>query len=184
MTETEATEPEKTIDELLGDFEKPSEVKPQTKSEFGEVLNFVKEFQSKEAQKEIDAGIDDAVKFIKSDESITVSDRMVKGLLNVLAEENPRVLESFNNRAQNPAAWEDIKKWAQTEVKKEFSIEPKITDDIAAAKAAASGQTTDEPEPVKVSSADLDGLNELQFKEFKTHLGRGTAPDKALKLVK
>lgn len=183
MTDTEATEPEKTIDQLLGDFDdKTPKAKPQT--ELGEVVSFVKDFQQKEAQKDINTGIDDAVKFIKSDESITASDRLVKGFLNALADENPKVLDAFNNRTQNPGAWEEIKKWAQTEAKSELSTDTKITDDVNAAKAAASGQTLEEPEPEKVTSADLDTLSDFQFSEYKSQLGKGVSPEKALKSVK
>ena len=184
MTDEEAKEPEKTIDELLGEF---PEAKPQTelpKDDLGNVVKFVKDFQQKEVQKDIRSGLDDAVKFIKTDETITVSDRMVRGFLNAMADDDPRLLDAFNQRESNPAAWKEVLKKAQVGIRDELSTDSKITDDVNAAKAAASGQTNDEPEPKKITSADLNPLSDMQFKEFKKAIGGGKSEEEALKLVK
>lgn len=182
MTDEEAKEPEKTIDDLLGEFDQKE--KPQTKGEMGEVVQFVKDFKQKEVQKDIRSGLDDAVQFIKTDETITVSDRMVRGFLNAMADDDPRLLDAFNQREANPGAWKEVLKRAQAEIKAEISTDSKITDDVNAAKAAASGQTNDEPEPKKITNADLNPLSDVQFKEFKKALGGGKSEEEALKLVK
>lgn len=180
MTETEATEP--TLDDIVKGFDEKATPKKDDRME--NVLNFVEDFQTKEQQKEVNDGINDAVEFIKGDENITASDRLVKGFLNALADENPKVLDAFNNRSSKPDEWEEVKKWAQQEAVKEFSVDPKISADVAAAKAAASGQTVTEPEEKPVTNTDIESMSDIEFRSYKEAMGRGMSHSDALKSVR
>lgn len=186
MTENiEAEKPaEKTIDELLEEFPEATKPVVEDKSRMDNVLDFMEDFKKREQKKDIDTGISDAVSFFKEDEEITSSDLMLKGFLNAYADENPKVIDAFNNRANNPGAWKELLKLARDSYKSGLSTDTKISDAVTAAKASASGQTTEEPTPKQISNADLNDLSDTQFVRFKKLLAAGKTQEEALKSVK
>lgn len=171
MTE-ETQQEEKSLDDLISEFgddkpkAEPQKIKPE---DFSRVVNFVDRAEVKEAQGEIDLGLNEAVDYLKEDDSIKATDRVLRGLVYAVADENPSIKTAFENRAKNPSAWNKAKELIRTEAAKDFTIDSKTTDDIAAATASAKGLSETEPDTSskKPSSADFNNMSDVDFEKWK-----------------
>lgn len=190
MTEESAktgdeTPQEKTLDELLTDFNDPKpeaqapEATPKPdESKLDKVVKWMEAKDQKDTSDAFEKGIADAIKSIKSDD-IKASDRAMKGMLYTLAEENPVFEKAFQNRRSNPAAWERSLEWAKAEMIKEYPASTdKLVDNIEAAKASASSQTTTKTE--KLDNTFWNSLNDAQFRVAKSALAAGKDPQAAV----
>jgi len=172
---------EKTLDELLTDFEDPKpegqtpEAKPKPdEGKLDKVVNWMESQQQEQVSKAFEDGIADAIKNLKCDE-IKASDRAIKGMLYTLAEDNPKFEKAFQSRRTNPAAWERSLEWAKAEMIKEYPASTdKLVENIEAAKASASSQTKTETK--KLDNEFWNSLSDVQFRVAKSALAAGKDP--------
>ena len=93
-------------------------------------------------EKETTADVDGAVKVIQENMGdLQLPDRAVRGMLNEMALEDPRMMKAFQNRGKDPVLWNSILKSVGPSIVKEFSgqVDRGLTDDRAALTAALSG---------------------------------------------
>lgn len=176
---------EKTLDELLTDFEDPKpeaqtpEAKPKAdESKIDELYDWMKTDKQEKVGKAFEDGITDAIKTLKCDE-IKASDRAIKGMLYTLAEDNPKFEKAFQSRLTNPAAWERSLEWAKAEMIKEYPASTdKLVENIEAAKASASSQKPTETK--KLGNEFWNSLSDVQFRVAKLALAAGKDPKAAV----
>ncbi len=164
-----------TLDELLGEFNEPTpeQAKPPG-DDLSRVVDFVDNMAAKESQREFDDAVGSAVEAIKKvDAASKYPDRMIKGHLNALADENPQFKNAFLNRDKNPTAWKKSLEWASKEFTKDISSVPddQITSDLEAAQASVRGISNEAPDaPKRKSSAELTKMGEAEFRAYKASL--------------
>lgn len=164
-----------TLDELLGEFNEPTPEPAKPKGDdLSRVVDYVDNMAAKESQREFDNAVDTAVKSIKADDSAAkYPDRMIKGHLNALADENPQFKNAFLNRDKNPAAWKKSLDWASKEFSKDISSVPddQLTSDLEAAQASVRGISNEAPDAPKAkTSAELTKMSDAEFRAYKASL--------------
>jgi hypothetical protein len=160
---TSGGESEDALDNLLNEFEQKTEPQKSSVSaeDIGEVVQYVKQQQVESEKKDTEEGIKSAVDTIKEGLDVKVPDRAIRGMLFDLAESNEGFVNAFNNRNNNPQAWNKVLKSFQKEVAAEFQIDPEATNDREALKQAVHSSksetaTTDEPVNfAKMSDSDF-----------------------------
>jgi len=114
----------------------------QTLNRISEQLDGVQ----KERQRTVEeADISDTVaKIQESVPALAGKDRVVKGYLGAMAQEDPRIARVWENRKQNPGAWNKTLNAISKQVAKdfEFSADPQLTENTRAAKASRDQMAT------------------------------------------
>lgn len=133
----------------------------QTLNRISEQLDGVTQERQKAVEEE-----DISVTVGKIQESIPAlegKDRLVKGYLGAVATEDPRVARAWENRSQNPAAWERTLNVITKSMAKDFDFQsdPQLAENTRAAKASRDQMATtkqDDPDEKwsKASPQDFD----------------------------
>jgi hypothetical protein len=153
---------------------KPTEQKPNDISALtAKVQSLVERDEAREAairKQKIDQDLMATVKSVRGDIPETViSDLVVKGWLNAASESDPRLVDAFNNREQNPARWNQVVAQLGKKLRSEFSRLPDVaeTEDREAVTAAVRGAST-KPPPAKApdfkSMTNQDFANDVEKK--------------------
>jgi len=175
---TPAPEAEKSLDELLGEFEEPTPPTPtpEKPDAMNEVIDFVRDLKSEREQKGVETGISTAVQdMMKEDVLSKLDPDVVEGYLHVSAFKNASFRKAFETRDTNPAAWNKAVSNASKELSKKMNQpDDQITGDMAAATAAVRGISTTAPEPdsMKLSPMELNDMSEAEFMAYKQKLAR------------
>lgn len=174
------------LDALLKQFETPVETKPKAESkpetkpepseDMKELANYVRARRDEESRQATRDDLAKAVTAVKTEidgEGIKLPDRLVRGALRDMAEEDPRFLQAWAHRGSNPRAWEQVLKAAAKEIRKELesSPDPHATEDKAAVRAAVRSASTRTPEPEAIDPKKLAGMSDAEFRKFKQGLG-------------
>jgi hypothetical protein len=173
-----APEAEKSLDELLGEFNEPQpQPQPQEVQQpnaMDEVVDFVREVKTERLQEKLDTGISGAVETMMKEESLSKLDPdIVEGFLHGRAYKNANFQKAFETREQNPAAWNKAVSDATKELSTKMSKpDEQITSDLAAAKAAVSGVSNTAPEQTsdRKSALELNRMSDAQFNAYKQSL--------------
>lgn len=170
-------EAEKSLDELLGEFNEPTPPTPRPKPDaMSEVVDFVRDLKTEREQKGIETGISTAVQDMMKEDALSKLDPdVVEGYLHVSAFKNASFRKAFDTRETNPAAWNKAVSNASQELSKKMNLpDEQIKGDLAAATAAVRGISTTAPEPdsMKLSPMELNDLSEAEFASYKQKLAR------------
>lgn len=132
------------LDSLLKDFEtqKPAEdLKP--------VLDFVKTEMAAKQQKTLDDDLTAATESLKKHEGLgKVPDKLLRGLMEAHALDDPSFVKAFENRGQDPKGWETaLSQGAEfaTELLGKIPKDGNIRSDVEAAAAAVDGTSHEAP---------------------------------------
>jgi len=173
------------LDALLKQFETPAEQKPKTESkpepkpepseDLKELANYVRAKRDEESRQATRDDLAKAVTAVKTeidDGGVKLPDRLVRGALRDMAEEDPRFLRAWAERSVNPRAWEQVLKAAAKEIRKELesSPDPQATEDKAAVRAAVRSASTRTPEPEPFDTKKLNSMSDAEFNRKKREL--------------
>lgn len=155
--------------------------KPETKAgdvskvlgELKPVIAFAQTELTKRHEDAQKADIDDAIKFVKEDEGIKDVDipaKLIRGMLEAYALEDPSFADAFANRAKDKAGWQaklaDARKSVAGELK---ALNPaaRVSSDVVAARAAVSGESaTPPPREGEPSAEDMFRMSERDFQAY------------------
>lgn len=165
------------LDALLNEFETPKASKPEKASAPLEVLNklkpviqFAESRMAKEAKDEIDTSIKSAVDFVKEEEVIKdLPDTVVRAMLNSTVIENPKLLDAWNGRANDPKAWTSALAEARKIVTENLKpvVEKRVSSDINAARAAISGAAPTQGEaPKGPTPNEMFRMSEREWRDY------------------
>lgn len=124
------------------------------------------EGQAKEQQRKVEeADISKAIEKIQ--ESVPVlkgKNTVVKGILGALASEKPAIMKVWENRYQNPNAWDKTLAAITKQVAKEFDFvsDPQLTESVRAAKASRDQMATTTK---RGPNDQWDGLDSVEFEK-------------------
>lgn len=156
------------LDTLLAQYqeghEEPKKDLPP-KSEQSDPVYQWAEQQMRERDKEAtNQAITEAVKTVKTESGISLPDKMVRGYLELMAVEDPRISQAFAQRSQNPDQWGRVLKAAAKKLTIEMGETPdsKLTSDrntVESAVRSASTAKSTQSESVDFSSMDRNQLD-------------------------
>jgi hypothetical protein len=176
------------LDTLLKQFETPAEQKPKTETkpetkpepseDMKDLANYVRAKRDEESREATRGDLAKAVTAVQTeidDGGLKLPDRLVRGALRDMAEEDPRFLRAWAERGANPKAWEQVLKAAAKEIRKELesSPDPQATEDKAAVRAAVRSASTRTPEPEKLDNAKINKMSDAEFNKYKRGLAGG-----------
>lgn len=118
------------------------------------------DYQQREVQKQVEADISAAVKVLTNE--VDVKPRVAEAYLEAMAREKPGFKAIWDNRGNNPTAYQKALKAISADMKQDFSArtDPKLVDDLRAAKHSQQAMAT-----TKQTSANdaWEGLSEAEF---------------------
>lgn len=117
--------------------------------------------------------VDAAVGTVKTElgDDLNVSDRAVRGVLNELYNEDPRFKKAFDNRSNNPTAYQRVLRAAAREVRKDFGdpVDRQTTSDRDALAAAAAGSKS--ANIVEDEAPDFATMSDADYEDWKAKHG-------------
>jgi len=164
------------FDALAEGFDQATQTKAQPTRKSDPVREWASQQMQREQKAKVDTALKESVAFLREDDRLKKqSERMLRGFLYDFAVENQEFERAFRNRDSDPIAW----RRALTEAQKAAAAESegpdsKLTDDIAAARAAVRGTSTDAPEKPKApSNRELSRMSDAEFRDYKASLAAG-----------
>lgn len=140
------------LDSLLGEFQ----AKPQTTptpdvlKQLAPVISFAQTEMANRAEEGLKKDLAAAIGFVKEDEAVKgIPDKLVRGMLEVHAVEDPSFARAFENRAKDQKAWQAKLAEAKTAVVAELKgLNPtsRVSSDVLAARASVAGQSSTPPD--------------------------------------
>ena len=159
--------------------ETPATTQPRTSArtvleKLSPLVEYVETKRAQEVKEGFDKSVNEAVAQIKADDALkSMPDPFVRGYLHDYAQQNPIFDKAFRERGQNPAAWSqalDKARSAAAETMK-GTAEPKVTETLAAARAAVAGDTPTVPnDSDKPDNAKLNSMSDSEFERYKRGL--------------
>lgn len=171
------------LDSLLNEFDasiNSTQTKEPEQPNTNELIEFVREereVRTKQREEEIKQqtanDIKSAVSVISEElEGLNLPERLIRGALYDKAENDPRFLQAWTNRSQDPKTFNKILKSFAKEVKGDFDNVPdrQATEDREALAAAVRSANTRSAEPETV---DVTTMSDQEFHAYKHRLARG-----------
>ena len=174
-TENEPTAQD-DLDALLNEYEpastEPETAQPAQPEVAPDRLAVVESFIERQNRKDIESGLSESTKLMRDaagDAVANIPDDALEGLMHLEAFRQPKILEIFQDRERNPAAWNKV----ATALGKKFAQNLSQTDraatqswdavDSAVHSASTSTNTTEAPK-------DLSKMSDQEFLAFKRGL--------------
>lgn len=183
----EAGAAEADINQLLNEFDSasapkqptPSTTTPRTSAKtvverLAPVIQFAEKTMAKEQKQEFEKGVSEAVAQVKAaDELKALPEAFVRGYLFDHAERDPDFNKAFVERAQNPTAWKSQLEKARASAVEAMKGVPdqKVSETIAAARAAVAGDTSTVPaDSDRLPNEKLNQMSDGEFARYKREL--------------
>ena len=167
------------LDALLKEFDggKPETPKPTIPDDVKPVIEWARSEMTNRQIESVQKDVKDAISFVKEDESIKdLPDKMVRGMLEAHASEDPTFKQAFENRSKDPAAWKAKLAEARTAVAKDLQplgLGSKVSSDVLAARASISGAKPNPGDAPKMNAVDLLHMPQREYDKFiETELAR------------
>ena len=139
------------LDSILNEYETETkeEAKPQQQAEIKpEDIEFIKDFQRETARKQTAEDIASAVSMVSDGLDFGSEDltkEVVEGVLYKRVENDPRMLNAFMSRRQNPSGWSKVLNAVKGELKSKM-VDQKTTKDWNALESAVHSANTSKPQ--------------------------------------
>jgi len=116
--------------------------------------------------------IDHAVSTIAENLTVKPSNRVISGLLNEMAKEDPRIVRAFENRQNDPTTWNRLLKGVAKDIDKEFQsdVDTDVSENREALSRAVQGKSTaknDEDDEAKRFNRFATQATDHEIAEFK-----------------
>ena len=162
---------EPSVDDLLNEFNAPEPDPGQTPAEPNEQVSkedltqfkqFMEEQRREKLQENTNKGLSDAVSRVKQhldDSGVEATDKVINGLMQAHALEDPRFNQAFMNRDANPQAWGKVlSAFAKDVVAKELgqNIDPSVTANKQQLRNAMKGSQSVNPQTPEQEKAAAD----------------------------
>lgn len=159
---------DKLLDSFNKEFDQGTKEAPKVDAKdttIAELTSRVDYLMNQMNSTDVDKAVDAVAKHIGED--LTIPKRAIRGILNDMAIEDPRLRKAYENRRSDPAGWNKVLKAAGKAIRNEFSGLPdkKLTDDREAVAATIRGAS-------KTSSSEDDTPNfskmsDSEYEEWK-----------------
>lgn len=145
---------------------------PEEGEDIKSVVSYVKSVQERELRQQTEADVKKAVETIKDGFDIPLPDRVVRGVLLDMADQNPKFLRAWSDRHENPAGFNKVLKAIQAQLKQEFgSLPDKTLSDernalASAVRGATKSTTVDEPDDLSNVASKSDAEFNKMLREM------------------
>jgi hypothetical protein len=162
---------ENSLDNVLSEIDKEFEQVNQ-RHESDSETNDVQELRDRLSYLEnqsTNTDINKAVQSISESIDKTVPQRAIRGMLNDMAVEDPRLARAFSNRYSDPKGWDRALKAASKEIRKELSDLPdkELNDDRKAVTNAIRGASKSSED----EAPNFTKMSDVEFQEWKAKNG-------------
>ena len=170
---TEATgAPEKSVEDLLKEFDTQAEPKadaPKGDGRLDKILDFVETKAVEEANDRTNRDIKDAVTTAIGDSEL--DPEYVEGKLHYRANTDPQFRNAWLNRHEKPEQFKQVVRALGKEMASTMksNVDQSVTDDRASVAAAVRSQST-KPADAPPSSKDIRKMSDAEFTRFKKGL--------------
>lgn len=161
---------DESLDAMLAEYEtahKPQPTQQQAEppnEDIKALAEYARNAMQVERQKEVQSSIEGAVKTVKEVGGINASDRIVRGLIKDMADENPAIQKAFANRQSDPNSWNRMLKGMAKELAKEFETDPSTSNDRQVVASAVRSASTAKPAPEE--KVNFKGMNANQLADY------------------
>ena len=162
---------EPSLDSLLAEYEEPKEEAPQ---QVAPISPDVQSFMNRQIKKENDQAISEAANSLRESVGETnLSAKWFEGQLHLAGSKDPRLIEAFENRDQNPSKWEGIVKALGNELKSDLApVDAAATESWNAVEASVRSASTSAPKQApSFSEKDLKKMSDADFETFRKEQG-------------
>ncbi len=172
-----AQEQEKSLDQLLSEYETPieepkQEVEAPKPAQDDSRLAQIESYIAQQQQKDMNNGLVESAEFLKKEIGGDLPISVYRGMLFDKASADDRYKEAFQQRFQSPEKWNQLLRGVAKEFKEEMSIDTKSTESWNAVEASVrSSQTTAPKDDPQVTEKDLRKMTDQEFADFKKKLG-------------
>jgi hypothetical protein len=155
------------IDALLNSYQPGKTDKPDVLKQLEPVITFAQTEMANRANETLQKDLKGAVDFVKDgDEAMkAMSDKVVRGLLEVHAAENESFAAAFKNKSKDPGTWQAKLAEAKTAVQaelKQLSPTARVSSDVLAARASVGSSST--PPDSAFNPVEAFGWSDQQWK--------------------
>ena len=166
---------EPSLDSLLAEYEEPKEEpKVEAPQQVAPISPDVQSFMNRQIKKENDQAISEAANSLREFVGETnLSAKWFEGQLHLAGSKDPRLIEAFENRDQNPSKWEGIVKALGNELKSDLApVDAAATESWNAVEASVRSASTSAPKQAhSFSEKDLKKMSDADFETFRKEQG-------------
>ena len=166
---------EPSLDSLLAEYEEPKEEpKVEAPQQVAPISPDVQSFMNRQIKKENDQAISEAANSLRESVGETnLSAKWFEGQLHLAGSKDPRLIEAFENRDQNPSKWEGIVKALGNELKSDLApVDAAATESWNAVEASVRSASTSAPKQAhSFSEKDLKKMSDADFETFRKEQG-------------
>ena len=166
---------EPSLDSLLAEYEEPKEEpKEEAPQQVAPISPDVQSFMNRQIKKENDQAISEAANTLRESVGETnLSAKWFEGQLHLAGSKDPRLIEAFENRDQNPSKWEGIVKALGNELKSDLApVDAAATESWNAVEASVRSASTSAPKQApSFSEKDLKKMSDADFETFRKEQG-------------
>jgi len=166
---------EPSLDSLLAEYEEPKEEpKVEAPQQVAPISPDVQSFMNRQIKKENDQAISEAANTLRESVGETnLSAKWFEGQLHLAGSKDPRLIEAFENRDQNPSKWEGIVKALGNELKSDLApVDAAATESWNAVEASVRSASTSAPKQApSFSEKDLKKMSDADFETFRKEQG-------------
>ena len=166
---------EPSLDSLLAEYEEPKEEpKEEAPQQVAPISPDVQSFMNRQIKKENDQAISEAANSLRESVGETnLSAKWFEGQLHLAGSKDPRLIEAFENRDQNPSKWEGIVKALGNELKSDLApVDAAATESWNAVEASVRSASTSAPKQApSFSEKDLKKMSDADFETFRKEQG-------------
>ena len=170
------------LDDLLKEYDSATqEAKPtEQPNESNELVGLLKRREekdaaneAKEAERDVEKGLTEAIDVIQDQLKggpIRLSNKAIDDILNGMARRDDRLSKAFDNRSENPQAWNRILKSTAKAISEDNSIDPELTEDREAVANAVKSATTATEADDQHTHESLSKMSDTEFEIWKSSL--------------
>jgi len=170
------SEPSDDLDALLNEYQEPVKAEPPVKTEQTPSTDEMTEFRMMMEQNRVEKqneGLNEAAKMVKSsagDAAGNMPEWMFVGALREEATRNPNLEKVFNERGQNPEAWNKVASALGKKIAHDLNpTDKQATDSWNAVESAVHSSSSSNP--VEEAPPNLNKMNDAEFSAYKRGLG-------------
>jgi len=166
---------EPSLDSLLAEYEEPKEEpKEEAPQQVAPISPDVQSFMNRQIKKENDQAISEAANSLRESVGETnLSAKWFEGQLHLAGSKDPRLIEAFENRDQNPSKWEGIVKALGNELKSDLApVDAAATESWNAVEASVRSASTSAPkQSSEVDAKALKNMTDSEFEAYQKQIG-------------
>jgi len=165
---------EPSLDSLLSEYEEPQEEPKPEPQKVAPISPDIQSFMNRQIRKENDQAVSEAASQLREAVGETnLSAKWFEGQLHLAGSKDPRLMDAFSNRENNPSKWNDIVKALGQELKSDLApVDAAATESWNAVEASVRSASTSTPKPAsEIDEKALKKMTDSEFESYRKEMG-------------